>query len=65
MGELCVEGCWVGQQADCGVETVHDTDAMSLEFVAVDVFTVHTAEQGYGSGHVGEEAARGHRSFSG
>ena len=65
MGELSVEGGWVGQQADGGVETVDDTDAVSLELVAVDVVTVDTAEQAYGSGHVGEEAARRHRSFSG
>ena len=61
MAELLVQGGGVGQQTDGGIQAVHDTDAVSLEFVAVDISAMDAVEQANGGRHVREEAARRHQ----
>jgi hypothetical protein len=56
MVKLLGEGCRVVQKVDGNVQTVDDTDAMSLELGAVRVVSVDTAEQSLGLGVISEQS---------
>ena len=57
MFELYIQGSGVGQQTDSAVESIHDTDAMGLEFRGVQIGNVDVGEKGLGIWVVTEEAA--------
>jgi len=55
MSQLLVQGCGISQHVDAGIQTVDNTDAMSLELGAVWVVHVDHGEQVLGLRVAGEQ----------